>query len=88
MSDIKKQPISRITGPGKSKSVDVDHPILPHTGLLRLPQVLKFIPVSPSQFWAGVKSGQYPASKKLSARVTVWTAESIRAYLERVSAQD
>lgn len=61
---------------------------LPHTGLLRIKQVLKFIPVSRSSFWAGVKSGRYPKPFKLSERTTVWTAESIRAIIEGVSAHD
>jgi prophage regulatory protein len=61
---------------------------LPQAGLLRIKQVLKFIPVSRSSFWAGVKSGRYPKPFKLSERTTVWTAESIRAIIEGVSAHD
>lgn len=55
---------------------------LPQTGLLRIKQVLKFIPVSRSSWWAGVKSGRYPKPFKLSERTTVWTAQSIRALIE------
>ena len=53
----------------------------PADGLLRLKQVLEIIPVSASAWWAGVKTGRYPAAKKLSPRVTCWKAEDIRALL-------
>jgi prophage regulatory protein len=44
---------------------------------LRLPQVLERIPVSKSTWWAGVKKGIFPASIKLSPRVTVWLESEI-----------
>lgn len=49
----------------------------PTSGYLRLPAVLKLFPVSKSTWWAGVKSGRYPAGVKLSTRVTAWRAEDI-----------
>lgn len=55
---------------------------LPETGLLRLPQVLSFIPIGKSSWWAGVKSGRYPKPVKLGARTTCWRAEDIRALLD------
>lgn len=55
---------------------------LPETGLLRVKQVLRFIPISRSSWWAGVKSGRYPKPSKLSPRVTVWSVQSIRAIIE------
>ena len=55
---------------------------LPETGLLRIKQVLKFIPVSRSNWWAGVKVGRFPQPIKLSERVTVWRAADIRALVE------
>lgn len=55
---------------------------LPQTGLLRIKQVLKFIPVSRSSWWAGVKTGRFPQPIKLSERVTVWRASDIRALVE------
>lgn len=42
--------------------------------LLRLPHVLELIPVSRSSWWAGVKSGRYPAPIKLGAGTTCWRA--------------
>jgi len=55
---------------------------LPHTGLLRIKQVLQFIPVSRSNWWAGVKDGRFPKPIKLSERVTVWRAADIRALVD------
>ena len=57
------------------------YPTLPPEGLVRLPQVLAVIPVSASTWWAGCKSGRFPAAIKLSPRVTVWTVASIRALI-------
>ncbi len=57
---------------------------LPQTGLLRVKQVLRFIPVSRSSWWSGVKSGLYPKPLKLSERVTVWRASDIRDLVEGI----
>lgn len=54
---------------------------LPETGFLRLPEVLRFYPVSKSTWWAGVKSGRYPKGVKLGERVTAWRVEDIRALI-------
>lgn len=56
---------------------------LPETGLLRVNQILRFIPISRSSWWAGVKSGRYPKPFKLSARTTVWKSRDIMAIIER-----
>lgn len=57
---------------------------LPQTGLLRVKQVLRFIPVSRSNWWAGVKTGRFPKPMKLSERVTVWRASDIRDLVEGI----
>ena len=64
---------------------------LPETGFLRLHQIVgnpkanppipPILPISKSSFWAGVKSGKYPKSVKLSTRTTVWRVEDIRALI-------
>ncbi|HOY68295.1 MAG TPA: AlpA family phage regulatory protein [Candidatus Ozemobacteraceae bacterium] len=59
---------------------------LPTTGFLRLPQVLQFIPVSRSTWWAGCASGRYPKPCKLGPRTTAWRAEDIRALIETAGA--
>ena len=56
-------------------------PFLPDTGFVRLSSILAPsgpIPVSKSTWWAGVKSGRYPASVKLGPRITAWRVEDIR----------
>ena len=58
----------------------------PDTGYVRLPQVLEVFPVSRSSWWAGVKSGIYPASVKLGLRITAWRVEDIYALLEKGNA--
>lgn len=56
---------------------------LPDTGFLRLPEILRVIPVSRSTWWAGVKSGRYPQpTRSLGARITAWRVEDIRALIE------
>lgn len=65
---------------------------LPKTGYLRLHQILgnpksdppipALIPVSRSTWWAGVRSGRYPRSYKLSERCTAWRVEDILALIE------
>lgn len=52
--------------------------ILPNTGYVRLKTVLKFIPVSPSSWWEGVKQGKFPQPVSLGPRTTAWRAEDIR----------
>ncbi len=63
----------------------------PKTGFVRLSQILAPngpIPVSKSTWWAGVKTGSFPAAHKLGPRTTVWKAEEIRALYETSAGQD
>lgn len=65
---------------------------LPETGYVRLSQILgnpktqppipAIIPISKSSWWAGVKSGKYPAAVKLGPRTTCWKVEDIRKLIE------
>jgi len=68
---------------------------LPETGFLRLPQIIgdpkaeppipPLIPVKKSCWWAGVKSGRFPAPVKIgNGRGTFWRVEDIRALIESV----
>ena len=65
------------------------HPeMIPATGFVRLPQVLKVFPVSKSSWWLGVKEGRYPQGVKLGGgRSTAWRAEDIRALIARTGAE-
>lgn len=58
------------------------HNPFPSTGFVRLPQILSVFPVSRSSWYAGVKSGRYPASHKIGTRTTAWKAADILKLLE------
>lgn len=45
--------------------------------LLMLSEVLSLVPVSRSTWYAGMKSGQYPAPVRISARRVAWRANDI-----------
>lgn len=63
---------------------------LPETGFLRLCQIIgdpkrgipPILPIGRSTWWNGVKNGRFPKSIKLSAGITVWRVEDIRAMLQ------
>jgi predicted DNA-binding transcriptional regulator AlpA len=55
---------------------------LPEVGLLRIKQVLQFIPISKSSWWQGVREGRFPKPRSLSKRVTVWQASDIRTLID------
>jgi len=56
--------------------------ILPETGFVRLPDVLKVFPVSASHWWAGVKDGRYPQPVKLGPKITAWKVDDIRQLIQ------
>ena len=58
---------------------------LPETGFLRLPQVLKLIPIGKSTWWAKVKAGIYPQPVKLGSKTAVWLASDIRELIEKIT---
>ena len=60
---------------------------LPAAGFLRLPEVLRIIPVSRASWWAGVAKGYYPKPVKLSANTTAWSVDSIRELIAHLNAQ-
>ena len=57
---------------------------MPETGYIRVKEVLRYIPVSKSTWWSGVKSGRYPKPVKLGPRTTAWRVQDIRNYIESV----
>lgn len=78
------------SAPDTNNTRDLIHAqVLPQiAGYLRLPRVLELFPVSPSHFWAGVKSGKYPKPVKLSERCTAWRVEDIQKLLNSYNPQD
>ena len=69
---------------------------LPEVGFLRIhqiigdpranPPVAAIIPVGRSTWWAGVKSGRFPAAVKLGPNITAWRVDDIRALIDETSA--
>jgi prophage regulatory protein len=53
-----------------------------HYGFMRLPEVLKLIPVSRATWWNGCKDGRFPAPYRLGRRTTAWKREDILNCLE------
>jgi len=51
--------------------------------LLRLPQVLDVVPVSPSGWWRGIQEGRFPRPVKLGPRTTAWRESDIARLIER-----
>lgn len=66
---------------------------LPKEGFLRLRQIIgdektpPIIPISRSNFLAGVKEGRFPKPIKLGLRTTAWRVSDIRAFIEKESEQ-
>jgi prophage regulatory protein len=64
---------------------------LPEVGYVRLHQIIgdrkrgivPVIPVCRQTWFAGIKSGKYPAGELWGPRTRVWSVESIRALLAK-----
>ena len=62
-------------------------PTLPATGFLRLNQVLQFVPIGKTKWYAGIKAGVYPRPVALGPRTAAYRVEDIRALIERLGSQ-
>jgi len=60
---------------------------LPETGLLRLKQVLQFIPVCRVTFLMGVKSGRFNITPIKNGRCVFYRAEDIKALIEEMAGE-
>ena len=47
-------------------------------GFMRLPEVLRIIPVSKTAWWEGIRQGRFPAGVSLGPRTTAWRVSDIR----------
>ena len=55
---------------------------LPATGYIRQKQLIpSIIPFSSASLWRKVVEGEFPRPVKLSARITAWRVEDIRAWM-------
>lgn len=59
----------------------VDFNGLPDEALLRLPDVLRVVPVGRSRWLQGVEDGEYPKNVKISTRAVGWRWGEIRKLL-------
>ena len=55
--------------------------------LIRLPEVLKILPISKSTWWKGVAEGRYPQSIRLGTRITCWRLNDILALVDKGTVQ-
>ena len=51
------------------------------------PPIEPIIPVSSSSWWAGVKTGRYPAPLKIGPNTTVWRWEDIQVLLNQIDTE-
>ena len=59
---------------------------IPPITLMRIPQILKVMPVSKSKFWLMVQKGDFPKPIKIG-RSSFWTIEQVQAFIRERSAQ-
>ena len=62
-----------------------NHQIPPIT-LMRIPQILKVMPVSKSKFWLMVQKGEFPKPIKIG-RSSFWTIEQVQVFIRERSDQ-
>lgn len=55
----------------------------PVVGFIRQSELVPgMVPFSAATLWRKVKSGEFPAPVKLSARVTAWRLEDVHAWMQ------
>lgn len=54
--------------------------------LMRIPQILKVIPISKSKFWLMVQKGEFPRPIKIG-RSSFWTIEQVQGFIRERSSQ-
>ncbi|MBT8565243.1 AlpA family phage regulatory protein [Polynucleobacter paneuropaeus] len=53
----------------------------PPITLMRIPQILKVMPVSKSKFWLMVQKGEFPKPIKIG-RSSFWTIEQVQSFIK------
>jgi prophage regulatory protein len=59
---------------------------IPPITLMRIPQILKVMPVSKSKFWLMVQKGEFPKPIKIG-RSSFWTIEQVQVFIRERSDQ-
>lgn len=49
----------------------------PREGLVRTPQILEYLKIGKTTWWAGIKAGRFPQPIKLGG-ISAWRARDIR----------
>lgn len=52
---------------------------------LKLPDVLKLIPLSRTTWYQGIKDGVYPAPVKIGKRAVAWRRDDILALIDKMN---
>jgi prophage regulatory protein len=66
--------------------VNQSSPQIPPITLMRIPEILKVMPVSKSKFWLMVQKGEFPKPIKIG-RSSFWTIEQVQAFIRERSGQ-
>ncbi len=65
------------------QAMHADQPyVLPLTGFVRQKQLATIIPFSRTTLWRKVQDKEFPQPVKLSAGITAWKVEDVRAWIE------
>jgi predicted DNA-binding transcriptional regulator AlpA len=55
---------------------------LPADGLLRVKEVLTYLPIKKSTWYDGVRRGRFPQPVRLGTRTVAWRAQDIRHLID------
>jgi prophage regulatory protein len=64
--------------------------VLPRTGFVRLSSIIGPrgpIPVSRSSWFAGIKSGVFPAPVRIGSRISAYRVEDIRRLIQKLDSE-
>jgi prophage regulatory protein len=59
---------------------------LPREGYVRMPVILRFLPISRTAWLNGVRDGRFPKPIKFG-RCSLWRAQDIRAVIARIDGE-
>lgn len=81
-SDIALHPAARsFIGDHMTKAIHA-LPGLPEMGFIRLPHVLQIASFSRATLWRRCSAGTFPKPVRLSANISAWRVEDVRAWVE------
>ena len=75
---------TKIEGP--SESFDYAESSMKDDRLLRLPEVMQRVGLKRTAIYDRMKAGNFPKSRKLGPRYTVWVASEVDAWVQEVIA--